>query len=393
MSCIDSKNNRIKQFFVKEQAVGVCGYVEPSTLADNNPDYIPLVEGFVSDYVISPIENPELKGSLTKSPNVAGQKYVTASGGFLMRGFDGSTPYFNGLFIGGGLQAASESLNIEISSISGTIYAGEDITDGTSNVVTCVETVQPGDTIMQVKTKTGTLTTGAATASGGETLTVDVAPASYGNGYVFKSSNIQNMSFRAELDGMQVKGYDGNCTIAFEMTTSGLVQCNFEITAKVLVETGETWYMKTATDTTINLPTYNPALVMDDARLAIDGYLGVVSGTFSIDFANEVSPIEDMNTAGGIAAYDIGNRAPTATFTPLTQSRETYDYVASYETMATVPLSARAGTTKGNKVLFYAPDFQRNSITPSDVNNKMNRTVEGSLVGSGNDTELEIYVV
>jgi len=393
MSCIDSKNNRIKQFFVKEQPEGVCGYVEPSTLADNNPDYIPIVEGFISDYVINPIENPELKGSLTKSPAVAGQRYVTATGGFLLRGFNGDVPYFNAPFIGGGMQQLPDSQQIEISAISDVIYAGDEIEDGSSNVVVCLETVRPGDTIMQVKPKTGTLQTGAATSGSGETLTVDVAPVTYGVGYGFKSKNIQNISFRAELDGMQVKGFDGNCALSFEMTTAGLVQCNFEITAKIFVELGETWYMKTAADTALNLPDYNPALVMDDALLVIDGYLGVVAGTFSIDFANEVSPIEDMNTPGTIAAYDIGNRAPTGSFSPLTQSREVYDYVKSYEDFETVPLSARAGRAKGNKVLFFAPSFQRNTITPGDVNNMMNRAVDGSFVSDGNNDELEIYVV
>lgn len=392
MSCVQSKNNRVKQFFVKEQPALTCGFVEPSTLADNNPDYIPLVEGFISDLIVTPIETNELKGSLTKSPAVAGQKYVTATGGFLLRGFDGATPYYNALMIGGGMVPTLTSEQIEVSTISGTIYAGEIIDDGAGNTATLLETIDVGDTTAQVKALVGTLTAVGATASGGETLTITLAPASYGVGYQFVSTDIQNISFRAELDGMQVKGFDGNCTLTFEMVASGLVQCNFEITAKIY-DDGDIWYMKTATDTAINLPEYNPALVMDDARLSIDGYLGVVSGTFSIDLANEVSPIEDMNTAGGVKAYDIGDRAPTGSFTPLTQSRETYDYVQSYVTYSTVPLSARAGTTKGNKVLFFAPDFQRNTITPTDVNNKMARGVEGTLVGTGNDTELEIYVV
>ena len=393
MSCVQSKNTRVKQFFVKEQPSLTCGYVEPSTLADNNPDYIPLVEGFISDLIVEPIETNELKASFTKSPAVAGQKYVTATGGFLLRGFDGSTPYFNALMIGGGMSPTLTSEHIEVSTVSGTIYAGETIDDGAGNTATILETIETGDTTAQIKALVGTLTAVAATASGGETLTITQAPASYGTGYKFVSTDIQNISFRAECDGMQVKGFDGNCTISIDMTTSGLVQCNFEITAKVYDDGSDIWYMKTASDTSINLPTYNPALVMDDARLSIDGYLGVVSGTFSIDLANEVSPIEDMNTAGGIKAYDLGNRAPTATFTPLTQSREVYDYVNSYVNYNTVVLSARAGTVKGNKVLFYAPEFQRSTITPTDVTNKMARTVEGGLKGSGNDTELEIYVV
>ena len=113
-----------------------------------------------------------------------------------MRGFDGATPYYNALFIGGGMSPTLTSEQIEISTVSGTIYAGETLDDGAGNTATLLETIEPGDTTAQIKAIVGTLTAvSGVSATGGETLTITVAPASYGVGYKFVSTDIQNISF------------------------------------------------------------------------------------------------------------------------------------------------------------------------------------------------------
>jgi hypothetical protein len=102
-----------------------------------------------------------------------------------------------------------------------------------------------------------------------------------------------------------------------------------------------------------------------NAALSIDNVAAKLS-ELEIDFANVLSPRDDVSDQSGILSYQIVDRDVVGSFNPEMMSVVSHDFHSKWFDNAEMVLDFVVGSASGNKFRFYAPRVQYNKVDDED---------------------------
>jgi len=197
--------------------------------------------------------------------------------------------------------------------------------------------------------------------------------------YVPASSTIKSVTLYLYLDGRRhiVTGAKGNVKATAPAGKTVLL----EFSMKGIYAAPTTTALPTVTHETTIPP------VVKSASLTLNAVTSLVVQQLELDMGNEVSPRPDMNSANGVAGFEITDRKPIAVINPESVLIATYDFRA--DLLATPrQLSAVIGSASGNKITFTMPKFNIIDIEYGDREGTLIETFKGECcqnADAGND--------
>ena len=137
-------------------------------------------------------------------------------------------------------------------------------------------------------------------------------------------------------------------------------------------------------------PTYETTKppVVQSCTLSLNSVTSLVAQSVSLDVANDLTPQDDIASAGAIKAFIITGRKPAGTFNPEAVLAATYDFGADWAAATQRALSLAIGATAGNIITVTAPKLTPNSLADSDKSGILTQDVPfrlGRSVDAGND--------
>jgi hypothetical protein len=99
------------------------------------------------------------------------------------------------------------------------------------------------------------------------------------------------------------------------------------------------------------------------------GFSLLYSGSFNIDWGNQIAVRRDTNSAQGMHSVYVAGRNPTGSMTPEVSAGLSTSFASRWEGGNTGALSAEFGNANGNRVIFSSTAAQITSIAYGDRDN------------------------
>lgn len=130
-------------------------------------------------------------------------------------------------------------------------------------------------------------------------------------------------------------------------------------------------------------PTFESTLppIVQSASLTLNSVTSLIVQSLELNAGVGVEQSEDVNSAGGIKAFNIVKRNPTCKISPEAVTASTYDFRGDLISATERALSVVIGSVAGNKVTITAPkvtidsvdDGGRNGVRTDEVGLRLNR--------------------
>lgn len=216
-------------------------------------------------------------------------------------------------------------------------------------------------------------------ASGGSSSVV-YNPASTGH----KSVTIYLYDVQTEGSGdyrlHKITGARGNCNVIAEAGQIARIEFTFQGLLNDMIDVsdpGDPSYEST-----------NPPIV-ESASFQINT-TSLVAQMINLNMNNNIAERPDMNTAHGIAGFQITGRTPTGEFTPESVLKATYDFITDWKAATSRAIEFTLGDTQGNIVEVSAPALTLDNISEEDREGVQGERIPFSLGLSSGDDELQL---
>lgn len=260
-----------------------------------------------------------------------------------------------------------------VSGGSGTPVPGEQLTNGSGGVARFVRII--GTTVfLAVESGSFADLDNLTGATSGATIELASDPVAAGFSYlpVTETSAAPLPTFTCQVisDGLRDRlvGALGTCQISAEQA-GALAYLEFTLMGS----------QDTPTDAAEISGASPPSIVPETflaAGLALDGD-SLVCNSIRLDMQNEVSPRRDANSANGIQAYRITNRAPQISIDPEAQLEGEVPFYAKLDSTARFGFTAMVGQSAGKRMVITAPAASYSQLGVGDRDG--NRTYDATL--------------
>lgn len=128
--------------------------------------------------------------------------------------------------------------------------------------------------------------------------------------------------------------------------------------------------------------------VVQGCTFSLNSVSTLVAQSVSLDMANEVTPQDDIASAGAIKAFIITGRKPAGQFNPEAVLAATHDFNGDWAAATQRAMVLTIGSAVGNKITFSAPKVTPNSLADGDKNGILTNEVPfrmGQSADAGND--------
>ncbi|MEN6485541.1 MAG: phage tail tube protein [Syntrophobacteraceae bacterium] len=135
----------------------------------------------------------------------------------------------------------------------------------------------------------------------------------------------------------------------------------------------------------------NPAPILA-AALSIGGY-SPIAERIELDIDNRITARKSLNSASGIAGFEITGRTPRGSFDPEAVAESTCPFWSRWENAAAQPLAiGPIGAAPGNILSIAAPKVQYREIDYGDRDGLLTYRVPFALAMNSGDDELTITI-
>jgi hypothetical protein len=182
---------------------------------------------------------------------------------------------------------------------------------------------------------------------------------------------------------------DGLCKGLSGAAGTPTIECAFGKPATVKFEMSGVWIDPIDDEMPeVELPT-----ILPPRCVAVAFTLGTNAARLSkvtLKLGNQVTPREDINSAGGVLHYCVTDRDVQVVLDTEAELVDTYNLFGAWKTGALAALSMVLGTEIGNKITIAAPAVQYREIAEADRGGKLTHDLTGQCTWDAGDDEFSL---